>query len=343
MMALRESYEESVTIIVERIAHQVPYDLAEQFATHSGLTAASLHPVREKTPGLVTAIDGSNAVVAESGSFALAAIRAGKTTFDCGERKTRSTTPLTVVSVGPDEYSEDFALLMRDCFGAAPQKALENNDAERVSAILRDTLEYWIALKEVQELPRGSLLLLDGALRVTDTNHEPVLEKIITTAQDRGVLLAAVTKRTRATWGGGHPLLPAVAGLAERARIKSPWWVRIDETILDSEVYRRGRKGDTYVASFHPKKQFPLKLELPEGTADQTVESIMRAITACCDDGRIPGYPYPLLDAHRTVVIDRVQIEQIRQDLMRGFTKKELNHEMYDLLFGDIHDDFRRY
>ena len=342
-MALKDSYEETITLIVERIAHQVPYDLAEQFATHSGLTKDSLHPIREKAPGLVSAIDGSNVVVAESGSFALAAIRAGKTTFDRGERKSRATTPLSVVSVGPEEENEDFTLLMRDCFGTAPEKALENNDAERVSAILRDTLEYWIAQKEAEELPKGSLLLLDGALRVTDTNHERVLERIITTAQGRGVMLAAVTKRTRATWGGGHPLLPAVAGLAERAGVKSPWWVRIDEKILDSEVYRRGRKGDTYVASFHEKKQFPLKLELPKGTADQTVESIMRAITACSDDGRIPGYPYPLLDAHRTVVIDQVITEQIRQDLMRGFTKKRLNREMYDLLFGDIHDDFKRY
>ena len=342
-MTLEESYGESITLIVERIAHQVPYDLAEQFASVSGLSKDSLHPIREKTPGLASAIDGSNAVVAESGSFALAAIRAAKTTFERGERKARAMTPLSVVSVGPGDYNEDFSLLMQDCFGAAPEKALENSDAERVSAILRDTLEYWIAQKEAQELPRGSLLLLDGALRVTDQNHEPVLDRIIRTAQDRGVLLAAVTKRTRATWGGGHPLLPAVTGLAERAGIKSPWWVRIEEKILDREVYRRGRKGDLYVASFHPKKQFPLKLELPKGTTDQTVESIMRAITACSDDGRIPGYPYPLLDAHRTVVIDQVLLEQIRQDLMRGFTEQKLNREMYDLLFGDIHDDFKRY
>jgi hypothetical protein len=342
-MAREDSYRESITLIVERIAHQVPYDLAEQFATHSGLTKDSIHPIHDTAPGMVCAIDGSNAVVAESGSFALAAIRAGKTTFDRGERKARATTPLTVVSVGPDEYNEDFSLLMQDCFGEAPETALENSDAERVSAILRDTLEYWIALGAAQELPAGSLLLLDGALRITDKNHEPVLDRIIKTAQDRGVLLCAVTKRTRATWGGGHPLLPAVAGLAERAGIKSPWWAKIDGTILDSEAYRRGRKGDLYVASFHGKKQFPLKLELPRGTADQTVENIMRAITACCDDGRIPGYPYPLLDAHRTVVIDQVQIDQVRQDLMRGFSAHQLDHGMYDLLFGDIHDDFKRY
>ena len=70
---------------------------------------------------------------------------------------------------------------------------------------------------------------------------------------------------------------------------------------------------------------------------------IMSSITACCDDGRIPGYPYPLLDAHRTVVIDQMLTEQIRQDLMKGFASQNMNREIFDLLFGDIHDDFKRY
>ncbi len=342
-MPLKESYEESLTLILERITHQMPYDLVEQFTSTSHLSGADIHQVRENTPGIVSAIDGSNAIVAESGSFALAAIRAAQTTFDKGERLSRAITPLSVISVGPEEESEDFGLLMSECFGIFPGTGLKNNDAERVSAILRDTLEYWIALKQARELPAGSLLLLDGALRVTDQNHDPILQEIIRTARDRGVLLSAVTKRTRATWGGGHPLLPAVAGLAHNAGIASPWWTRIDESILDSAEYKRGRKGDLYVASVHPTRNYPLKLELPKGTGERTVEMIMSSIAACSDDGRIPGYPYPLLDAHRTVVIDQTLTEQIRQDLMKGFAVQKMNREIFDLLFGDIHDDFKRY
>jgi hypothetical protein len=342
-MTLKKSYEESVTLVLERITHQMPYDLGEKFSEFSHLTRADIHPVQNKPACLVSAIDGSNAIIAESGSFALAAIRAAHTDFAGGDRRGRAITPLTVVSVGPEEENEDFRVLMSDCFGILPGTGLQNNDAERVSAILRDTLEYWIALTQAKTLPEGSLLLLDGALRVTDQNHDPVLRDIIRTAQDRGVLLAAVTKRTKATWGGGHPLLPSVAGLVKESGIRGPWWVRIDEHLLDSAVYRRGRQGDLYVASVHPAKNFPLKLELPQGTDEQTVEMIVRSIVACSDDGRIPGYPYPLLDAHRTVVIDQTLAEQIRQDMMRGFSSQGMNREIFDLLFGDIHDDFKRY
>ena len=291
----------------------------------------------------MSAIDGSNAIIAESGSFALAAIRAAHTDFAGSERKARAITPLTMVSVGPEDDNEDFRVLMSDCFGIFPEKGLVNNDAERVSAILRDTLEYWVAQKQVATLPEGSLLLIDGALRVTDQNHDPVLQEIIGIARKRNVLLAAVTKRTRATWGGGHPLLPAVGGFVRDVGVKSPWWVRIDEYLLDSSVYKRGRLGDLYAVSVHPEQNFPLKLELPKGTDEQTVETTMAALAACSDDGRIPGYPYPLLDAHRTVVINQILVGQVRQDLMRGFSAQGMNREIFDLLFRDIHDDFKRY
>ena len=342
-MSLKESYDESVTLILERILHQMPYDLVEKFSEFSHLTRAEVHQIRNKPAGIVSAIDGSNAIIAESGSFALAAIRAAHTDFSGSDRYARAITPLTVVSVGPEEENEDFRILMSDCFGIFPETGLENNDAERVSAILRDTLEYWVAQKQVNTLPEGSLLLLDGALRVTDQNHDPILQEIIRTAQERDVLLAAITKRTRAKWGGGHPLLPAVGGLVRDCGVTGPWWVRVDEHLLDSAVYKRGRQGDLYVASVHPSKNFPLKLELPKGTDEQTVEMIMSSITACSDDGRIPGYPYPLLDAHRTVVIDHTLAEQIRQDLMSGFASHGMNKEIFDLLFRDIHDDFKRY
>ena len=342
-MMLKKTYEESITLIIERISHQMPYDLAEKFTEFSHLAKQDIHPINSKPAGIVSAIDGSNAIIAESGSFALAAIRAAHTDFAGSNRHARAITPLTVVSVGPEEESEDFKILMSDCFGVFPKTGLANNDAERVSAILRDTLEYWIALQQAKTLPEGSLLLLDGALRVTDQNHDPVLQEIIRTAQNRGVLLAAVTKRTRATWGGGHPLLPTVAGFVRKAGVKGPWYLRVDERLLDSVEYKRGRHGDLYVASLHPAKHFPLKLELPKGTEDQTVEKVLSAITACSDDGRIPGYPYPLLDAHRTVVINQIVTEQIKQDLMKSFASQGMNKEIFDQLFGDIHDDFKRY
>jgi hypothetical protein len=209
--------------------------------------------------------------------------------------------------------------------------------------VLRDTLEYWVAFRTVQDAFPGSLLLLDGALRVSHASHDPVLQSIISTANSRGVLLAAVAKRTEATWGGGIPLLPAVEGLASREEIAPPWWIRIDPAQLDHLQFRQWQHGDLYVVKLHPRAAVTLKLELPRGQNERSVRTTMELLAGCADDGRLPGYPYPLLDVHRTVVIDQATSDHIRHDLLRGMTVSGYTFSHFQQLFGDVHDEFRKY
>jgi hypothetical protein len=328
---------------LRNIAAQVPEDLVQQFAKKSGILPDDIHRIPAGPAGTVSAVDGSNAMVLDGGTFALAAIRAARTTFTGNGRAGRAATPLTLVSIGPGHRNQDFDELFFECYGVPPHRGLDNADPERASAILRDTLEYWVARKTAETLPAGSLLLIDGALRVSSQNHEPVLAEIIKTAQQRWLLLAAVAKRTRATWGGGHPLLPALAGLVAEYEIKGPWWTKIDPHLIDHTEYRQGRHGDIYVASLHPRVARPLKMELPKGTDEQTAAATMQALAACADDGRIPGYPYPLLDAHRTVVIDDALVMQMQQDLKAGLSKQGIRNRTFEDLFGDLHGDFERY
>lgn len=342
-MEIRSSYEESVRRALQRIAAHLPDDLVKRFLERSGITPDDIHPIPRAPSGTVSAVDGSNAMVADGGTFALAAIRAARTTFTGNVRAGRATTPLTLVTIGPGHRNQDFDELFTECFGAPPRKGLDNADPERASAVLRDTLEYWVAAQTAAILPAGSLLILDGALRVSSQNHEPVLAEIIETAADRGILLAAVAKRTRATWGGGHPLLPALRGLVEEYGITGPWWTKIDAHLIDHTVYRQGRHGDIYVASLHPRVARPLKMELPKGTDELTAAATMQALAACADDGRIPGYPYPLLDAHRTVAIGEPLVDQLQQDIKAGLTNQGIRHRTFEDLFGDLHGDFERY
>jgi hypothetical protein len=339
----RDTYEESVQHALGRLASHVPEDLVQKFAEKSGITKADIHPIPPGPSGTVSAIDGSNAMVIEGGSISIAAIRAARTSFTANERLSRSVTPLTLVTIGPGHRNHDFDALFLECFGGPPHKGLDNADHERASAILRDTLEYWVAGETAKSLPAGGLLLLDGALRVSSQNHEPVLAGIISTAEERGVLLAAVAKRTTATWGGGHPLLPALGGLAKDLGITAPWWTPIDEHLLDHTEYHQGRHGQIVVASLHPQVARPLKMEIPRGTGEETAAATMQALAACAGDGRIPGYPYPLLDAHRTVAITAELVDKVQQDLKAGLVQQGIGNRQFEDLFGDLHGDFDRY
>jgi hypothetical protein len=340
---LKKSYEESVDKALRRITEHIPEDLVGKFAQESGISRDDIHTIQPARSGMVTAIDGSNMMVLEGGSVSLAAIRAVQTTFLKGERYNRSITPLTLVTIGPGHRNRDFDELYQECFGVPPHKGLDNADPGRASAILRDTLEYWVAQQTVRTLPGGTLLLLDGALRVSSQNHEPVLASIISAAQERSILLAAVAKQTRATWGGGHPLLPAIGGLVAHLGISGPWWVKVDEHLLDHTEYRQGRHGELYVASLHARLSRPMKIDLPKGTGMETAAATLQALAASADDGRIPGYPYPLLDAHRTCLIDEPLVTQIQQDIKAGLTKQGMKNRTFEDLFGDLHGDFERY
>ena len=342
-MNIRTSYEESVDRALRRIMEHIPEDLVKIFARESGIDKDDIHTIPPVPSGTVSAVDGSNTMIVEGGSVSLAAIRAVRTTFSNGERYNRAITPITLVTIGPGHRNLDFDDLYHECYGVPPHKGLDNSDPERASAILRDTLEYWVALQTAKTLPEGALLLIDGALRVSSQNHDPVLDGIIKTTQERELLLAAVAKRTRATWGGGHPLLPAIGGLAELFGITGPWWTKIDQHLLDQSEYRQGRHGEIYIASLHPRRSRPMKMELPKGTGEREAAATMQALAACADDGRIPGYPYPLLDAHRSVVIDEPLVNQIQQDIKAGLSTQGIRNRTFEDIFGDLHGDFERY
>jgi hypothetical protein len=274
--------------------------------------------------------------------MAVALFRAAQCTFRDLERTRRSVTPLQVAVIGPGEENDDFAGLYEECFGQVPGIPLRNEDRSRAAGILRDTLEYWITEQMAATLAPGALLLRDGPLRVSHASHDPVLSRIEQLCRLRKIDLAGVSKRTSATWGGGYPLLPAVSGLAESFGIQPPWWIRIDTVILDHVPFAQWRHGQMFIACLHPRAKSPLKIELSLDLPQNT-DDVMNRLAACSGDGRVPGYPYPLFDAHRTVVVSEEIVEDARSDLMRRIAATGLGRQTYEILFGDYHDEFARY
>jgi hypothetical protein len=336
-------YESAVSGVIGRIRETLPGNLVEKFADGSGLSRDSFH-ICSPAGGEVCAIDGSDVIVMESGSTALAVFRAAQSTFRDNERGRRSETPIAFALIGPGPENLEFPGLYRECFGSDPGKPLPNEDRSRAAGILRDTLEYWILLQMAGELPPGSLLLRDGPLRVSHASHDPVLTRTMELCRDRKIGLAGVSKRTTATWGGGHPLLPAVSGLAKFLGMRAPWWVRIDPALLDhTKQFLQWQHGQAYVACLHPHARGLLKIELPLDLPDGEVPGIMDRLASCSGDGRIPGYPYPLFDAHRAVTLTEEIIDKVRSDLMRGIAEAGIDRETYEILFGDYHDEFARY
>jgi len=338
-----DAYRDSIQRVARTVRGCLPPDIGKLFGEHSGISRSDFFPVVPRVDGVACAVDGSNATVMEAGSMTVAVARAGFSSFEGEKRIPGGLTPLVLFQAGPRDAEREFSTQYEECFGASPRSPLRVDDASRAAAALRDTLEYWVALNCSRRRERGDLLLLDGALRVSEESHDPVLVTIIRECQARGIHLVAVAKRTAATWGGGYPLLPAVQALSRDLGIAAPWWVRINEGTLDRTRYSQWEHGEIFVCSLAPGRAAPLKVELPRGTCDDTAIAIFSSLSGCSGDARVEGYPYPLLDAHRNVVITADLLGRIRSDLLSGFAEEGLCARDIEDLFGDYHDIFGRY
>ena len=339
-------YRDAIRRVAGRIREAAPPDLAERFSAAGGFDPASYRHCRPEFGGAVCAVDGSNTIVLDAGCFAVAAVRASVSAYAGGARLYHRTTPLYVVTVNPGTGNEDFDALFYDCFHRSPKVHLDHDDPVRNAAVIRDTLEYRAAMEMAGELDAGDLIVLDGTLQVRHASHDEVVESLLNLCNLRGVLIAAVTKRTSLTWGGGHPIVPAAEGLARSLGISEPWYLSLSAAagLLDRrEISAWKQRGEQYVARLHPRADRAFKVEIPRYYDTERVERVFSALASFADDGRVTGYPYPLLDAHLTTRIGRDAVEQVRHDIIRDMDRLGMNLADYTGIFGDYHDEFDRY
>jgi hypothetical protein len=336
-------YHQDLIDMAQRIRRISPADIVHQFKDSSGFTPSNYHTCLPHFTGKLTAVDGSNVMVIEGGNFSVAAVRAAECTFAADRRVHRSVTPLRIVSIGPEPTNRDFSTLYQECFAEVPEAQLENEDRARAAAVIRDLLEYWTAYQALSAMAKGDVLVFDGALRVGHASQDRILAEILKRSAQKRILVAAVTKRTSATWGGGYPIVPAASGLADELGIAPPWYVKIPQDLLDRERYEQWHRGDVYVARLHPHAPRAFKVEVPRAADADEIGQTFSALAALSLDGRVTGYPFPLLDAHLTAVIRSDVSDQIQQDLIFRLGALGMDFSEYQDLFGDYHDEFARY
>jgi len=342
-MTIEDEYRQDLTVLLGRICRLGPPDIHTRFASCFGLDGGSYRRVKPARVATIAAVDGSNAMILDAGCISIALLRAAACGFSAGARQFRSVTPLRLVTLGQEARDGSFSGLYRECFGTDPEATVRDDEPARTAGVMRDTLEYWVAIRAAERLVRGDLLVLDGALRVTHASHEPVLVRLIQTCAMKGIHLCAVTKRTTLTWGGGLPLVPAAIALAKAHSITPPWVLRVGEEGLDVPPYRQWRHGASCVTALHPGSSLAFKIEVPVPTGDDAIEEIVSRLAGWANDGRVTGYPYPLLDAHRTARIPADAIQQVKNDLLTSIGQSGFDPRWFHDIFGDIHDEFARY
>ena len=292
-----------------------------------GIRPEDFIPVQTGPERPVSAVDGSNATVYQTPFFSIIACRGALTRYRDQDRDRLSLTPWRLCRVGEGQ-DEDFAELYLEFFERSPDTELQKGDTLAAEAAFRDTIEYGLSLIAAREASPGSLLLLDGALYAQHPAHREVLREIISTCRDRGLLLAAVTKNASATWDETHPLVPAVMKCAGLLGVRGPWYLRF---------------GEVFVTCLHHAAKRAFMVTVPSGYSDEETAAVFSALASYAGDGRVTGYPYPLMDAHRQVAIRSDQVQRIRHDIIAGCATQSIRYDEFEEITGDYHDELNRY
>jgi hypothetical protein len=336
-------YQSDLDDVVKQIYGLCPSDLGERFGRESGLDIQDFRRCSADAQSRVAAVDGSNSMILEAGLLTIAAVRAVVSCYAGGKREFLSTTPLRLVRLGMEDEIVNFISIYEGCFGRTPESGLPGDDRSDAVAVIRDTLEHSAALHALDRMEAGDLLLLDGGLRVSHASHRPVLNDLLVKAGANDVMVAGISKHSSVTWGDGLPLVLSVDRYARRCGIRPPYYVRIPEELMDRHRYGQWQRGVVYVAKLHPRAPRAFKIEVPDYAGDKAVGDTFQACAAYADDARVPGYPFPLLDAHRKVRITEDIREHIFNDLIAEMNRTGMNREDFMQLFGDYHDEFNRY
>jgi hypothetical protein len=245
----------------------------------------AFEPLAPAEPGRVVAVDGSHAVLADTGPVWVVAVTAEAVSWPGPAPATGR--PVVVATLA--EEADAVVATRHEAAGLSAPGPVRS--AEAFAQALRSVEEMEAARHAIGQMEEGQLLLWDGALWDLPPEPARIAKALLEAASIRGVGVVAVAKRSALALGG-VPLAPALHAAGPR----SAWRVRVP-----------GMER-TWVARLHAHATASYRI-------DATGDGLLPRLLPLCRDAATPGYPYPLALAHRRVALTSGLARELRLGL----------------------------
>lgn len=288
-------------------------------------------PAKEKFRML--AVDGGSVTILDGGSFLVAGVRVGQALFEGKECDDGATghPEMHVFDISLSSLSDAYSIFYEKCVGGTPPDSPQGLE-EGVGRIR--TLMEWNRVEKAlgNGLPAGSVLAFDGALWAGIKGISQLLERIVASARERGVVLCGISKRSMLTHKG-LPLMPKVQMLGEDFHEKRAWFLPLD---IGSR-YADREFGRVFVVKLHPYSDhvFRVDMTLPDGIDEAEA---MGKLASLSNDPTYVGYPYPLARVHNDVAFSRSEVEELRHLLRNRALERGMDQKNWHLTFQEFHE-----
>ena len=283
----------------------------------------TLRPLEREgaTPAEVWAVDGGQALVADARCLQLVVARAARVCFRGGSCEVEDEGELRAWLLGA---GEDRAAAAGIGLGVEADAAVDLN-------LLRDVEEWRAVERCVGEAASGALVLVDGDLEPDWRVSAGWFADLLAGAAARGVVLAAVTKRSSLSRGGA----PLLGGLELEGALtfgpRSLWWAPVARSKAGARVVAARLDADAPYA-FRGRPVAGRRSRAGAGIARRHL-----------DDAGFPGYPYPLTVADRLAACPPWLRQDTRFEVDELLDRAGVSAEVRERAFADRHDLMERF
>lgn len=262
--------------------------------------------------GYVSAVDGGSCVIADGGCWVVAKIKIASVHYDKGKRLT-----------GKELKEEFYYTIIKD----DGEYEHSINDLEpdfknvreltEAPAVTMRSLEFKHALKVLDSMPRGSVLLIDGLLKGENKDQESLIRDLEKKSKQLGVAVLGLAKTFRQGFNGR-----SVIGSLIKERPGDKW------------LYSPVKESDCLIVKLHERAGYAYAVD---SFKHVKVKEALPLLSFYSTDPALIGYPYPLLKVDRDARISSHE-KHLERNKFRIITKEQgLDFIEYDEKSTDMH------
>ena len=282
----------------------------------------------------IGAVDGSSTIVLKGPSFIVGTYKSASMEFKGHELAARSTTQPIPLLISKDNLNDVYGRIFSDFVGEPPQNRVR--ELELALQRIRVIEEMKMVSKLVDEMEKGSIILVDGSLRSTITRLDAFMEATFKRALEKKISVVGISKSSSLSMGN-TAIVPLVQYGAKRTIPKRMWCFEVEKRF---EGALRGHRshlfGSVNIVKFNPYSDFAFRADVL--TCVDDVTEILRKIATYCRDPSYLGYPYPLALVHNEVTITKGQAEDLQHNMKKIALASGIKSDQWRFLCQDFHD-----
>lgn len=196
--------------------------------------------------------------------------------------------------------------LVFDPFDPTIKTGIHQTKISKIGGIIRRFSELMIAERVINELEKNDVIVLDGFLQGSVTNEEKYLNKLYKKAEEKRVIISALSKTTTLLTTNGNSISSELRKIAP----ETSWYY-----YPIAETNNPNHQAKIFFIKLHENSKYMFRFETYKNQ-EMDINNILNLLAKNSKDPVFLGYPYGLIEADRFARVSNDEKAYLRTILM---------------------------